>query len=80
MTYRELDSVVLVRDVPDAALRCGDRGTIVHVYTADAFEVEFLRASGATTAVLELNSSDVRPVSDDDQLAVRSRTEIALAE
>ena len=71
MTYRELDTIVLVRDVHGVGLRCGDTGTIVHVYSADAFEVEFVRASGATAAVLELSSSDVRPASDEDQLAVR---------
>ena len=72
MSHKELDIVVLVRDVPEHALRRGDAGTIVHVYSADTFEVEFVRASGATAAVVELGTTDVRPARDDDQLAVRS--------
>ena len=72
MSHRELDIVVLVRDMPEHALRRGDAGTIVHVYSADTFEVEFVRASGATAAVVELGTADVRPARDDDQLAVRS--------
>ena len=51
MSHKELDIVVLVRDVPEHALRHGDAGTIVHVYGADTCEVEFVRASGATAAV-----------------------------
>lgn len=30
--YRELERVVLVRDVPEAGLRAGDVGTVVWVY------------------------------------------------
>lgn len=73
MRYKELDSVVLLRDLPEDALRRSDTGTIVHLHTADAFIVEFLDASGDTTAVVELTSADVRPPTADDQLAVRSR-------
>jgi hypothetical protein len=79
MTYQELDSVVLVRDLPIHALRSGDAGTIVHVHNAEAFEVEFICASGATAAVIELTSADLRPATDDDQLSVRRRTATALA-
>lgn len=80
MTYRELDTVVLVRDLPDVALCSGDRGTIVHVHTDDVFEVEFLSASGATTALLELTGADLRRGTDHDQIAVRNRSATALAE
>jgi hypothetical protein len=70
-TFRELDTVVLVRDLPDSGLRTGDLGAVVQVYSPEALEVEFVTASGRTAALLSVAVSDVRPVRDDDLLAVR---------
>jgi Domain of unknown function (DUF4926) len=70
--FRELETVVLVRDLPDAGLRAGDLGAVVHVYGSEAVEVEFVTASGRTQAVLTLPVTEVRPVRDDDLLAVRT--------
>jgi len=70
--FHELDTVVLLRDVPEAGLRAGDLGAVVLVYDAEGLEVEFVTASGRTQALLTLPTSDVRPVRDDDLLAVRS--------
>ncbi|HSC70447.1 MAG TPA: DUF4926 domain-containing protein [Candidatus Methylomirabilis sp.] len=71
-TFRELDTVVLAHDLPDAGLRAGDLGAIVHVHaTPGRFEVEFVTASGKTKALLTLAATDLRAVSDDDLLAVR---------
>lgn len=72
MTYRELDTVVLNRDLPEHGLQRGDVGAIVHVHASDAFEVEFVRASGRTHALLTLTSADVRAAEDRDLVAVRS--------
>ena len=69
--FRELDTVVLTRDLPDAGLRAGDLGAVVQVYSADALEVEFATASGRTQALVTVGAQDVRPVRDDDLLAVR---------
>lgn len=69
--YRELDTVVLVHDVPEAGLGAGDLGAVVHVYAPDTLEVEFVTAAGRTQALQTLGASDVRPVRDDDLLAVR---------
>lgn len=69
--FRELDTVVLTRDVPEAGLRAGDLGAVVQVYGADALEVEFVTASGRTQALRTLGAADVRSVRDDDLLAVR---------
>jgi hypothetical protein len=71
MTFRELETVVLTRDVPEAGLCVGDLGAVVQVYTPDAVEVEFVTASGRTLALQTLSTEDVRPVRDDDLLAVR---------
>jgi hypothetical protein len=72
MTYHLLDTVVLDRDLPKHGLRKGDLGAVVEVYNTEAVEVEFVRASGKTQAVVTLAAGDVRPVLDDDLVAVRS--------
>ncbi len=81
MTYHLLDTVVLDRDLPQYGLRKGDLGAIVEVYEPDGIEVEFVRASGKTQAVVTLGVSDVRPVLDNDLVAVRAvpRDEVAAA-
>ena len=72
MPFRELDTVVLVRDLPEAGLRAGDLGAVVQVYGGeDRSEVEFVTASGHTLALQTLAAADLRPVGDDDLLAVR---------
>jgi hypothetical protein len=69
--FRELETVVLLRDVPEAGLRAGDLGAVVQVYAPDALEVEFVTAAGRTQALRTLRVEDVRAVRDDDLLAVR---------
>ena len=71
MTFRKLDTVVLTRDLPEHGLRVGDLGAVVHVHTAETLEVEFVRASGQTQALVTLAITDIRPVQDQDLVAVR---------
>ena len=71
MKYKELDVVVLDKELPDLGLRRGDLGTVVHVYEPDGVEVEFVTASGRTEALVTLGIRDVRPVVDTDLIAVR---------
>ena len=71
MRYRTLDVVVLDRELPDRGLRKGDLGAVVEVYEPDGLEVEFVTASGRTEALLTLGVADVRPVADNDLVAVR---------
>lgn len=70
-SIRELDSVVLERDLPERGLRKGDLGAVVHVYDADTFDVEFVRFSGETQALVQLGRSDIRTVNDGDVPSVR---------
>jgi hypothetical protein len=70
--FHELDTVVLIRDIPEAGLRSRDLGAVVQVYGTEALEVEFVTASGRTQALLTVPITDVRPVRDDDLLAVRT--------
>jgi hypothetical protein len=72
MTYKILDTVVLVKDFPEHDLRSGDLGAVVEVYEPDGIEVEFVTASGRTQALVTLKDRDVRPVEDYDLIAVRS--------
>ena len=69
---RELDPVVLVRDIPESGLRAGDLGAVVQTYGTAAVEVEFVTARGHTQALLTLDADAVRPVRDTDLLAVRT--------
>ena len=71
MMFRELDAVVLTRDVPEHALRTGDLGAIVHMHTDTMVEVEFLRAKGATAIVTTLPTNALRSLSDTDLLSAR---------
>ncbi len=71
MKYSELDTVVLARDLSEYGLCTGDLGAVVGVYDPDGVEVEFVTASGKTEAVLTLTGYDVRPVDQNDLIAVR---------
>jgi len=77
MAFAELDTVVLVRDVPEHGLRSGDLGAVVQHHPPDTLEVEFVTASGRTTALVTLKTKDVRAISDSDLVAVRSLTRSA---
>ena len=69
---RELDSVVLKRDLVDSGLETGDIGTVVHVYKPrTAFEVEFITGKGSTVAVLTLEKDDIRLLGGRDILHAR---------
>ena len=67
--FNLLDTVVLTRDVPNAGLRRGDLGAIVEIYGPNAFEVEFVAASGRTQALVTLAADDLRHVDDHDLIS-----------
>ena len=71
MQLHELDPVVLEQDFPSYGLCRGDIGAIVHVLGPDTVEVEFVRASGYTQALVEVPATAVRLLNDGDLLAVR---------
>jgi hypothetical protein len=71
MKFKQLDTVVLDRDVPESGLRKGDLGAVVQTYEPDGLEVEFVTASGRTQALVTLRISDVRAVMDEDLVSVR---------
>jgi hypothetical protein len=72
MTFHELDTVVLTRDLPDAGLKQGDLGAVVCVHSSDALDVEFVKGSGRTQALLKLRATDVRTLGDDEILSARN--------
>ena len=71
MKFHRLDVVVLERDLPDSGLKRGDLGAVVELYEPDGLEVEFVTASGRTEALVTLTTLDVRPVVENDLVAVR---------
>jgi len=71
MKHKLLDCVVLAKDLPEFDLRGGDLGTVVAIYEPDGLEIEFIKASGETQAVLTLTEADVRPIKTDDIVSVR---------
>ena len=71
MTVQPLDVVVLNHDVPTHGLRRGDLGTVVEIYGPTSIGIEFVAASGRTQALVTLQPTDLRPVADDDLVAVR---------
>jgi len=72
MKYKLLDTVVLDRDLPQHGLRTGDLAAVVEVYEPAGLEVEFVTAFGKTQALVTLNVEAVRPVQENDLVAVRS--------
>ena len=70
MNYKNYEIVVLEKDVPAHGLMCGDTGTIVELYEPDGVEVEFVKGTGNTKAVLTLKEKDIRHLSENDILTV----------
>jgi len=59
---KELDVVVLARDLPKHSLKRGDLGTVVLVHPEGGYEVEFVTLDGKTVTVVSLSQRTVRPV------------------
>jgi hypothetical protein len=59
--YAEHEVVVLRRNIPDYGLTTGDVGTVVGVYAAGGYEVEFSAADGTAVAVVTLVEDEIRP-------------------
>ncbi len=78
MYLTKLEPVVLMRDMPEKGLMAGDIGTVVPVYCGDEAEVEFVRASGETQALLTLSYGDVRKVDSRDMITTRRLAEVRL--
>ncbi len=74
---KDLDTVVLTKNIARYGLKKGDIGTVVHAYAAGkAVEVEFMTAKGKTVAVLTLESSDIRSIATNEILHARGFTSI----
>jgi len=75
MMHKLLDTVALTHDHLEVGLRKGDLGAVVEVLGPDAYEVEFVAASGRTQALVTLESGEVRALGDQDLISVRSLAE-----
>ena len=54
-----LDTVALIRDVPELGLVAGEVGAVVEVLSDDAFEVEFVDESGYTYGLHTLRANQL---------------------
>lgn len=64
---RELDLIVLLKDLPEEGLKRGAVGTIVFVpRSEEGYEVEFTDDSGDTIGVVSLTPSQVRPAQESE--------------
>ena len=52
------------RDLPEEGLRAGDLGAVVELYGTDGVEVEFVRPSGETKALVTHKTTDLRSVTE----------------
>lgn len=59
---KEMDSVVLTRNLREHGLRSGDVGTVVLVHAGRGYEVEFMTLNGETLAVVSLSPGELRLV------------------
>jgi hypothetical protein len=58
---KELDVVLLTRDIQEHNLKKGSQGAIVHCYEdGQAFEVEFVSETGETWALLTLDRDNIQ--------------------
>lgn len=74
---RELDAVVLTRDLDTYELKRGDVGAVVHCYAdGRTFEVEFVSGEGRTIAVATLTEADIRPMRREEILHMRALTPV----
>ena len=73
MMINELDSVVLMTDLPKHGLTVGDIGTVVLVHEGgEGCTVEFMTLDGKTIAVVTLLANQVRPIARDEIAHARS--------
>ena len=54
-----LDTIALIRDLPELSLVAGEIGAVVEVLSNNAFEVEFVDASGRTYGLYTLQADQL---------------------
>jgi len=64
MTFQTLETVMLLKDLPQIGLKRGDLGAVVHVDGAETVEVEFVRVSGQPQAFVTLRQDEVQAMRD----------------
>lgn len=76
MKFEKIECVVLTHDIHNHGLRAGDLGTVVEIYPEGGLEVEFVRGSGFTQALLTLTEHDVRKIDPFDLSTTRRLAEV----
>jgi hypothetical protein len=73
MTFSELDTVVLTRDIPAHTVHAGDVGVVVHKHSERIVEVEFTDTVTAS-AVIQLPTDALRHATNGDVGTTRPLT------
>ena len=69
---KELEQIVLTKDLPEYGLRAGDVGTVVLVHQeGKGYEVEFVALDGETLAVTTLLADQVRAIAKREVTSAR---------
>jgi hypothetical protein len=74
--FERLECVVLTHHISEYGLRTGDMGTVVEIYPKGGLEVEFVRGSGFTQALLTLTDHDIRKIDSFDLPTTRRLAEV----
>lgn len=76
MAIQLLDTVALVKDVPELGLAVGEVGAVVEILSEDAFEVEFCGDSGVTYGLHTLRANQLIALHTQGQ-PLRARDRVA---
>lgn len=61
--FKELDRVILNKNIHESNLEKGDIGTVVMIHNGgEGYEVEFITLDGQTLTVETLKASDIREI------------------
>jgi hypothetical protein len=77
MTIQLHKHAVIVRDLPDSALKAGDVGVVVHVHcdrndTAIGYMLELFSVDGESLDVVSVGLEDVRGTTPADRMQARA--------
>jgi hypothetical protein len=80
VSFKKLEIVVLMHDISEHELRTGDVGTVVEIYPGGGLEVEFVRGSGITQALLTLTEQDIRKIDSHDLFSTRRLAQVSISQ
>ena len=77
MKYRNLEVIVLGRDIPHYGLKAGHQGTVIEILPGCGLEIEFQRGMGKTSTLVTLTERDIRKLDSQKTVIDRHLTEVS---